>query len=139
MALPFGALTDTIFSIPVKQSKDGVMQPLQGGPQFSGVVSASGATPLTLNRIVGMVSFTGVGSIATGGNTTVVINNSLVTANTKGLIAFQGGTFAAGSNPVINTITYGAGTISINVINTDDTTATGAAGVLNFSYHLFQL
>lgn len=109
------------------------------GIRYTGTMTSTGATPRTLNTINGFVSFTGIASIAAGGNTNLVINNSLVTIATVGQVVSQGGTFTAQSNPIIKKVTFGAGTITINVENESSATATGAGGVLNYTFTLWQL
>lgn len=109
------------------------------GIEYAGIISVTGSTPLNLDTKVGTVSFTGNASIAALGNVNLILNNALVTATTKASVNWQGGTFALGSIPLINKITYGAGSITINLVNASSTTATGAAGVFNFTFDLLQL
>lgn len=109
------------------------------GHLFTGSLTVSGAgTPQTLNTYAGRVTMTGVSDIAADASTSVVINNSLVTANTVGLVSLQTTTAAAGSTPRIESVTYGAGTITIVIRNSDPATATGAA-TYTFAFILFQL
>lgn len=109
------------------------------GVLYSGTVSVSGAgTPQTLNTLVGTATFTGIADIIADGTTSVVINNSLVTASTVGFVVMQTTTAAAGSTPRVESVTYGAGTITIAIRNSDPATATGVANY-GFSFILFKL
>lgn len=106
---------------------------------YSGAITVSGAgTPQTLNTLVGTVTMTGVADIAAGATANVVINNSLVTASTVGIVSLQTTTAAAGSTPRIETVTYGVGTITIALRNSAAATATGAS-TYSFSFILFKL
>jgi hypothetical protein len=109
------------------------------GHTYSGTITVSGAgTPQTLNTYAGTVTMTGVSDIAADASTTVVINNSLVTTSTVGLVALQTTTAAAGSTPRIESVVYDTGTITIVIRNSDPATATGAA-TYKFSFILFKL
>lgn len=124
--------------------KDGGIAPSgtssRGGVLYTGTITDSGAgTPRTLNTLVGTVTFTGIGDIAADGTTNLVINNSLVTASTVGMVVLQTTTAAAGSTPRIETVTYGSGTITIAVRNSDPATGTGAGATFQFSFQLFKL
>lgn len=123
--------------------KDGGIAPTgttaTAGVTYSGTISATGAgTPQTLNTLVGTVEFTGVADIAAADAGTVVINNSLVTASTVGMVSLQTTTAAAGSTPRVESVTYGVGTITIVLRNSAAATATGAA-TYKFSFQLFKL
>jgi hypothetical protein len=123
--------------------KDGGIAPTgttaTAGVLYSGTISVSGAgTPQTLNTLVGTVTMTGVGDIAADASETVIINNSLVTGASIGLVALQTTTAAAGSTPRIESVAYGAGTITIVIRNSDPATATGASNY-TFSFILFKL
>lgn len=109
------------------------------GHLYTGSLTTSGAgTPQTLNTYAGSVTMTGIGSIASDASANVVINNSLVTVNTVGLVMIQYTTAAAGSTPRIENVAYAAGTITITIRNSDPATATGACDY-RFSFILFQL
>lgn len=106
---------------------------------YTPTITVSGAgTPQTLNQYAGTVTFTGIADIAADASTSVVINNSLSTINTVGLVALQTTTAAAGSTPRIESVAYDAGTITITIRNSDPATATGAA-TYTFSFILFKL
>lgn len=106
---------------------------------YTASITATGAgTPQTLNQYAGTVEFTGVSDIAADASTSVVINNSLVTTSTVGLVSLQTTTAAAGSTPRIESVVYDTGTITITIRNSDPATATGAA-TYKFSFILFKL
>ncbi len=106
---------------------------------YTPTITVDGAgTPQTLNQYAGTVTMTGIGDIVADASANVVINNSLVTASTVGLVALQYTTAAAGSTPRIENVAYGAGTITITIRNSDSATATGAAAY-RFSFILFKL
>lgn len=86
---------------------------------------ASGATPVTLAAQRGVVSFTGVGTLATGAVTTLTMTNSLVAANSQCFAQVQSGG-NAGSGPYVSTATPTAGSLAMILAN-GGTTATGAA------------
>lgn len=109
------------------------------GYAYTGTLTVSGAgTPQALNQMAGTVTMTGVGDIAADATANVVINNNLVTAGTVGLVVMQTTTAAAGSTPRIEAVTYGAGTITIAIRNSDPATATGVCNY-TFSFILFKL
>lgn len=123
--------------------KDGGIKPsgttATGGVTYSGTISTTGAgTPRTLNALVGTVEFTGVADIVAGAAGTVVINNSLVTASSIGMVSLQTTTAAAGSIPRVESVTYGVGTITIVLRNSSVLTATDAS-TYKFSFQLFKL
>ena len=93
----------------------------------------SGATPQILNTQRGIVSFTGVATLATGAVTTVTLTNSLVTASSACFAQVQSGG-AAGSGPYISTVTPTAGSLAMILAN-GGTTATGAAATFAIGFN----
>jgi hypothetical protein len=97
--------------------------------------TASGGTPVTLNAQRGVVSFTGVGTLATGAVTTLTMTNSAVAANSQCYAQVQSGG-AAGSAPYISTATPTAGSLALILAN-GGTTSTGAAATFAIAFQCF--
>lgn len=95
--------------------------------------TASGATPVVLNTQRGIVSFTGVATIATGGvAATQTMTNSSITAQSQCFAQIMTGG-AAGSAPYVSQVTPAAGSVAIIIAN-GGTTSTGAAATFAISY-----
>jgi len=119
------------------QSLNGQASPIT--PTAPAVVSlgsfgtASGGTPVTLNAQRGVVSFTGVGTLATGAVTTLTMTNSAVSAASDCQFQVQSGG-AAGSAPYVSTATPTAGSMALILAN-GGTTATGAAATFAIGFN----
>lgn len=99
--------------------------PGSSGLVYTGAITASGAGPVALNTRVGRVTFTAQATILAGATAAMVINNTLATGASVGFAALQTNTAAAGSVPRIQSVVFGAGTITITIVNSSAATATG--------------
>jgi hypothetical protein len=86
----------------------------------------SGATPQTLNTQRGIVSFTGV-TIAGVSSAALVMNNSLVAANSACVASVVSDNSAAASFPYIRSVVPTAGVLTINMSNAAAATSTGSS------------
>lgn len=121
------------------QNMQMLIQQLNGLPAYApaqimgvgGYCSASGATPQACNAQRGLVSFTGV-TVAAVSTGAVVINNSLVNAQSNCQANLNSDNSAAASFPYVRSVVSGAGTITVNISNAAAATSTGAStfGVL---------
>lgn len=104
------------------------------------LVNTVGATPQTLNALVGTVLFNAIADTAAGTDVaaTQVINNSFVAANTRAIVSVFSQTVAANSCFVVKNVTMGAGTITVTLHNAGSATS-GAGGACGISFTLYQL
>lgn len=104
------------------------------------LVNTVGATPQTLDTLVGTALFNAIADTAAGTDVaaTQVINNSLVTANTRAIVSVFSQTVAANSCMVVKNVTMGAGTITVTLHNAGSATS-GAGGAVGISFTLYQL
>jgi hypothetical protein len=86
----------------------------------------SGATPLTLNTQSGIAQFTGVTVAGNANSSALVLNNSLVAANSSCNVTINTTTAAGGSGPTVRSATPTAGVLTILLTNATATT-TGAS------------
>jgi hypothetical protein len=122
-------------------TSNGVLtSPAANGLTYSGTLDngVGGATPQTLNTRVGRVTFTGVGDTAAGTDlaTPLVINDSLVTSATRGLVNISGQTVAANACFNVKNVAFGTGTITVT-LNNGGVATSGAAGVVSLAFDLF--
>ena len=94
------------------------------GKQWTGVCTASGATPQTCNATKGAVT-TNTLSTAAGSTAVYVINNNLINSNTilSCDMGAYSGTFFTNGLPQIGSCVAGAGTLTITFINPHATNA----------------
>lgn len=104
------------------------------------LVNTAGATPRTLDVLVGTALFNTIADTAAGTDVaaTQVINNSFVTANTRAIVSVFSQTVAANSCFVVKNATMGSGTITVTLHNAGSATS-GATGACGISFTLYQV
>lgn len=110
-----------------------------GGPSlgmvYSDACTVTGATPQTCNGMRGVVT---TGTLTTAGVTAAsyVINNNKALASSVAICTWQGysGTLVTNGQPVLISCVPGAGTITVNFVNTHPTNALN--GTLAIGFHL---
>ena len=119
--------TNTTSTTTVNAGSGGVRIVSGGIASVQSPIIPAGASPLTNNVNVGQCIFTGVAPIA-GAQSTVVITNNIVTANSVVIVTVSQPAAAAGSMGVVEVV-CGAGSLTVTMQNFAAATNTGNVAV----------